>query len=131
MDLVLVHYLGIHTDGVDNAALICLKRENINGAENSIHYDLAGARNVLEPFVLKEGHILFWRDNKVYHYVNPASLVNREKQGVRTMILLHYPAIFVVTGETNTNNTLGRKVFERDRQLRKQQNEQIDQNQSQ
>ena len=114
-------YLGIHTDGVDRAALVCLKRENINGCENSIHYDLAGNKNVLDPFVLEEGNVLYWKDNKVYHYVNPASLINTDKEGIRTMILLHYPAIFVVTGETNTNNTLGRKVFERNKQLRNQQ----------
>merc|ERR1719356_1005015 len=89
---------GIHTDGCDVCALVCLKRENINGCENSVYYDLEGNDKVLDPFVLEERNVLYWKDNKVYHYVNPASLINEDKDGIRTMILLHYPIIFMVNG---------------------------------
>lgn len=112
---------GIHTDGCDVCALVCLKRENINGCENSVYYDLEGNEKVLDSFVLKEKNVLYWKDNKVYHYVNPASLINEDKDGIRTVVLMSYPIIFMVDGETNPNNTLGRKLFGNNRQLRNQQ----------
>ena len=82
IDFVRNIHSGIHTDGCDVCALVCLKRENINGCENSVYYDLEGNENVLDSFVLKEKNVLYWKDNKVYHYVNPASLINEDKDGI-------------------------------------------------
>lgn len=112
---------GIHTDGCDVCALACLNRENINGAKNSIYHDLAGKETYLEPFVLQEGKVLHWKDNKIFHYVSPASLVNEEKEGMRTIVLMSYPIIFMVDGVPNPNNTLGRNVQAAGRQLRNNQ----------
>ena len=99
--------------------LVCLKRENINGAENSLYHDLSGNDVLMDDFILDEGKALLWLDNKVYHYVKPASLADREKEGVRTMVLVHCPGIMLLTGDPNKNNTLQRLQFEESRQLRK------------
>ena len=80
---------------------------------------MVGDKVLMDPFVLEEGTALMWEDNKVFHYVNPASLIDRGKEGVRTMLLLHYPADILITGEPNKNNTLGSNKMEEQRQLRK------------
>ena len=112
---------GIHTDGHDHSMLLCLSRENITGAENSIYHDMEGKDVFMDDFVLKEGSALLWEDNKVFHYVNPASLIDVKKEGVRTMMLLGYPAYWVITGGTNPNNTLGPKDSDAELQQRKNQ----------
>lgn len=96
---------GIHSDGADKAMLVCLKRENIDRARNAIYADRQGKQAVLSPFVLKEGDALFWQDNAVYHYVEPAR-PRSELTGKRTVLLAHYPAIYYLNGRSNPNNRL-------------------------
>jgi len=109
---------GIHTDGLDHGMILCLKRDNVGGAKNSIYGDVMGADVLMDPFVLEEGNALIWQDNKVFHYVSPASLVDKSKGGIRTVLILLYPGNLLVTGEPNPNNTLGKKVFDPSLQLR-------------
>ncbi|MBP0022299.1 MAG: 2OG-Fe dioxygenase family protein [Cyanobacteria bacterium SBLK] len=96
---------GIHSDGADKAMLICLKRENIDGARNAIYADRQGKKAVLSPFVLQAGDALFWKDNTVYHYVESAR-ARSEWGGTRTVLLAHYPAIYYLNGRVNPNNRL-------------------------
>ena len=97
---------GIHSDGADKAMLVCLKRENIANARNAIYRDCQGKQAVLSPFILSEGEALFWEDNRVYHYVEPARAIQSETLGRRTVLLAHYPAIYYLNGQTNPNNQL-------------------------
>ena len=86
--------------------LICLNRENVAGARNSIYEDTDGYKPVIKPQVLAEGNVLYWKDNEIYHYVEPAALEDKSKMGTRTVMIAHYPAMQYITGETNPNNTL-------------------------
>ena len=107
---------GIHTDGADRALLVVLNRQNIDGARNSIYRDVKGRDAVVKPFVLGEGDALLWKDNKVFHHVEPAQVRDKsvrdpafpdhEGCGRRTVIIVHYPAMHYITGEANKNNLL-------------------------
>ena len=39
---------GIHTDGADEAALVCLERKNVSGACSELHEDIRGERPILQ-----------------------------------------------------------------------------------
>lgn len=108
---------GIHSDGADRAMLVCLERNNIEGAENAIYADLDG-RSLIDPFILNEGHGMLWHDNQVFHDVQPAQVVNPETEGTRTVLIAHYPAIHYLKGTANANNTLGTNSVEDSRRLR-------------
>lgn len=97
---------GIHTDGADYGMLVCLHRENIIGARTSAYNDIHGTKPVIVPTVLEEGDAMFWKDNEVYHYVDPATLTTGTENGIRTVLVALYPAMYLVTGERNLNNTL-------------------------
>ena len=107
---------GIHTDGADRALLVVLNRRNIDGARNAIYRDIQGKDAVVEPFVLEEGDGLFWKDNQVFHHVEPAQVKDTAVHdpsypqeggcGRRTVIIIHYPAMHYITGEPNPNNLL-------------------------
>lgn len=97
---------GIHSDGADRAMLICLERDNVKGAKSSVYEDAHGHRPIISPRVIKEGQVLFWKDNEIYHYVEPAELENKIIMGKRTVMIAHYPAMQYITGEPNPNNTL-------------------------
>ena len=99
---------GIHTDGHDVAAILCVQRENVVGAENSLYSDLNGEGVLLEPTSLEEGDALFFRDNSLYHYVSDMKPADRHVDLKRTVLLVHYPARMVLTGETNERNTMKR-----------------------
>ncbi len=107
---------GIHTDGADRAILVCLKRNNIEGAKNAIYADLEGKQAIVNPFVLEEGHAMLWHDNQVFHHVQPAQSV--EKEGTRTVLIAHYPAIHYLTGTINPNNALGTSTVDEHQRLR-------------
>ncbi|MEL6384624.1 MAG: 2OG-Fe dioxygenase family protein [Cyanobacteria bacterium J06626_18] len=109
---------GIHSDGADRAMLACLARENITAARNAIYADLAGDRALIDPFVLEEGHALMWHDNKVFHHVEPAQVIDPQQAGTRTVLIAHYPATHYMSGRTNSNNTLGTRLVDSSRQLR-------------
>lgn len=97
---------GIHSDGADSAIIVCLDRQNVRGARTAVFNDALGENTVLGPTTLEVGEALFWDDNKAYHYVEPASLMDPAAEGCRTVLIGHYPAIFAVTGTSNPNNTL-------------------------
>ncbi len=109
---------GIHTDGADRAILVCLERNNIEGAKNAIYTDLEGNSALINPFVLEEGHGLLWHDNQVFHNVEPAQSIEKEKEGTRTVLIAHYPAIHYLTGTINPNNTLGTSIVDENQRLR-------------
>ena len=101
---------GIHTDGADRAMLVVLNRDNIEGGRNAIYKDVHGQNAVIKPFVLKEGDSLFWKDNQVFHHVEPAQVKDTSNvegpSGTRTVIIAHYPAMHYITGHQNWNNRL-------------------------
>lgn len=97
---------GIHSDGADRAMLVCLERENVVGAHSSVFEDTDGRRPIIDRVVLEEGNVMFWKDNEIYHYVEPARLENAEYDGTRTVMIAHYPAMHYITGNSNPSNTL-------------------------
>ncbi|NEO86598.1 MAG: 2OG-Fe dioxygenase family protein [Spirulina sp. SIO3F2] len=97
---------GIHSDGADKAMLICLQRHNISGARNALYRDPEGEKPVLKPFVLQEGEVLFWEDNRVFHSVEPAQVMPPAIAGSRTVLIAHYPAFHYLSGQANPNNQL-------------------------
>lgn len=97
---------GIHSDGADKAMLVILKRSNVVGARSSVYTDVNGLAPIVSPTALQEGEVLFWKDNEVYHYVEPAALSEKSKIGERTVLIAHYPAMHYITGRSNPNNTL-------------------------
>ncbi|MEM7593328.1 MAG: 2OG-Fe dioxygenase family protein [Cyanobacteria bacterium P01_A01_bin.83] len=109
---------GIHSDGADRAMLVCLERNNIKGAESAIYADLDGKRSLIKPFVLREGQAMLWHDNQVFHDVHPAQTIAPEKEGTRTVLIAHYPAIHYLMGTVNPNNNLGTNTVEQKRRLR-------------
>ena len=109
---------GIHSDGADRALLICLDRNNIEGAENAIYADLDGAKSLINPFVLNEGHALLWHDNQVFHDVQPAKVADASIQGSRTVLIAHYPATQYLNGTVNPNNNLGTNLVQDSERLR-------------
>lgn len=109
---------GIHSDGADKAILVCLERNNILGAENAIYADLDGNRSLIDPFVLEEGRAMLWHDNKVFHHVQPARVVDSKQEGTRTVLIAHYPAIHYLNGTVNPHNTLGTHTVEQEKRLR-------------
>jgi len=109
---------GIHSDGADRAVLVCLDRQNIEGAENAIYADLNGARALINPFILKEGHALLWHDNQVFHDVQPAQVADTAEQGSRTVLIAHYPATQYLSGVINPNNNLGTNIAKDSERLR-------------
>lgn len=97
---------GIHCDGVDVCMLSVLRRENVRGTRSAAFQDPEGTKPLFTPRVLKPGECMFWRDNRVYHYVEPARLVDETKPGYRTVLVMGYPGIHQVIGTNNPNNTL-------------------------
>jgi len=102
---------GIHTDGAEDAMVLCLERKNVDGAENLLYKDVYGKYPLIPPTVLEEGEAIFWNDNRVYHGVTPMSPENPDKgPAVRTVMLLHANSDYLLDGRKNEKNTLpGRK----------------------
>lgn len=97
---------GVHTDGTERAMLVCIDRENVSGAENCLFEDLKGEKAVLNETILEEGDALMFRDNDIYHYVSDVKPVDKTKDMVRTMLIAHYPANYLLYGADNPNNHL-------------------------
>ena len=100
---------GIHTDGLDCAAILCIERTNVNGALNSLYADLDGETTLLEPTTLCEGDALFFQDNSLYHYVSDAQPIDTSEDLKRTVLIAHYPSHVLLTGKENPRNSLRRK----------------------
>lgn len=105
---------GIHSDGHQHAALICIHRGfNISGAVNGFYWDLNGVESVAEC-ILQPGDMVLWRDDCIYHHVTRVETKDRFRTACnicykRTMLLVHSPADFVFFGEENDVNKLGRR----------------------
>ncbi|CAL4096175.1 unnamed protein product, partial [Meganyctiphanes norvegica] len=94
---------GIHTDGCDDAILVCVERDNVQGAENQFHASLDGTQPLGNSTILEAGNGVVFRDNKIFHYVTRATTTIPVAR--RTMILIHSP--FDGTGEVNPKNQHG------------------------
>jgi hypothetical protein len=101
---------GIHTDGASQAMLVCLKRKNVFGAENSFFKDLDGKEQIGKGEVLHEGDSVLFRDNLLYHYVSPALQKDTSKVMQRSIMLIHSPADFVLDGTLSKENNGGTRI---------------------
>jgi len=101
---------GIHTDGCEEAMLLCTRRSNVEGAMNQYFGDLYGKEPLCEPRVLQEGDLTFFKDNELFHYVTSAGPCDPERDGIRTVLLLHHPADHILTGDANPSNILGTRT---------------------
>lgn len=97
---------GIHSDGADVAMLAVLRRQNVAGARSAVFGDPWGCQTLFGPQPLRAGEVMFWQDNAVYHYVEPARLLDQAEGGLRTVLIAHYPARHYITGEKNRSNNL-------------------------
>ena len=59
---------GIHTDGANLAALVCIDRQNVKGALNTFHGNLNGSKPMCKPTVLEPGKVAYFKDNSLYHH---------------------------------------------------------------
>ncbi|CAL4200378.1 unnamed protein product [Meganyctiphanes norvegica] len=94
---------GIHTDGSDDVMMICVKRDNVLGAENQYHASLDGSQ-LLGSSTLEAGDGVVVKDNEIFHYVTKAT--TNEPIAHRIMIVIHSP--FDGNGDQNPNNKLGK-----------------------
>ncbi len=98
---------GIHTDGAEEAAIVCLQRKNVSGACTELYEDIRGEHPLLQDKFLQPGDGLFFRDNQVYHSVTPISPKNPEEgPALRTVMLMHTDSAYLLDGLANKNNAL-------------------------
>ena len=97
---------GIHTDGTTRQMLICSDRTNTAGAENRFYKDRLGNEPLTPMMLLEEGSAINFRDNKLFHYVYPATPIDKTKPMSRTMVIVSWPGDFLLTGGTNPDNKL-------------------------
>lgn len=99
---------GIHTDGTERAFLVCLHRgAGIRGADNVFHARLDGSRPLCELVTLEAGSGVLFKDNRVFHQVTRGHGTAGE-DNCRCMLLMHATAEFLLCGDPNPNNRLGR-----------------------
>ena len=106
---------GIHTDGAEEAMIVCLERKNVHpkSAKNALYEDVMGDRVVMYPRALQEAEAVFWRDNEVYHEVSHiAPLCKEDGPAIRTVMLLHADSSYAIDGRKNERNKLpGRDIM--------------------
>lgn len=110
---------GIHTDGANRAAIVCLRRgKGVIGALNQYYAELDDSQPLCEPTVLEPGDISYFKDNVLFHYVSPGTCDpnGSREDSTRTIMIIHSPAEQYMTGRKNPENQLGAK--ESDVQLR-------------
>jgi|TARA_B110000305_G_C18894028_1_gene383254 hypothetical protein len=66
------------------------------------------------------GDVLLWEDNKIYHDVSRAELLDPTKEGHRAILVTNYPAAHYIEGTTNPNNTLSTRIESSELNLRNQ-----------
>ena len=99
---------GIHTDGADVAAIVCIERDGVEGAENVFYADLQGKVALCDKTLLQPGTAAYFCDNRLYHYVSRADKQEgREEPGRRTVMILHSPGEMYLSGVANERNELG------------------------
>lgn len=110
----------MHTDGSDAAMIMILERDNVKGAANFFSYDIECKvqDEHMKSTVYKEGDVLLWNDNEIYHDVTRAELLDPTKEGTRAILVTNYPAAHYITGETNPNNTLTTRPEDDSKKLR-------------
>ena len=97
---------GVHTDGANNQAIICIERYNTQGAETQFYSDMDGNYPLTEPFILESGQGVFFRDNKLYHSVLNMTKILPQVGARRTVLLITDFAEMFLLGKENPNNTL-------------------------
>ena len=105
---------GIHTDGAEEAMIVCLERKNVHpkSAKNALYEDVAGDRVVMRPRALQAAEAIFWKDNEIYHAVSHiAPLCMEDGPAIRTVMLLHADSSYLIDGRKNERNKLpGRDI---------------------
>jgi len=101
---------GIHTDGANLAALLCIDRQNVKGALNTFHRNLHGSQPMCKPTVLEPGKVAYFKDNSLYHHVSKAVPDDPSSSMTRSILLMHYPAEMYLVGAKNDSNDKGTHV---------------------
>lgn len=76
---------GIHRDGYNFIAMICITRKNIVGAINKIY---SNDKNIVHSVQLQEGEMFILNDNKMFHDVTPINLYKENEEGYRDIFVL-------------------------------------------
>lgn len=80
---------GIHTDGVNDQMLVCVERDNVDGAETVLHSALDGSQPLCKPTILHPGDGVCFRDNKLFHEVTAGT--TKCEAARRTVIIFGGP----------------------------------------
>ena len=75
---------GIHQDGYNLIAIVCISRENIEGGENKL-YDTD--RNLIDKRYLDGGDMMIINDNKFFHEITDIKIKNTKYEGYRDIFV--------------------------------------------
>ena len=75
---------GIHQDGYNLVAIVCISRENIEGGENKL-YDID--KNLIDKRFLEEGDMLIINDNKLFHEITDIKIKDKNYEGYRDIFV--------------------------------------------
>lgn len=80
---------GVHTDGVNDQMLVCVERDNVDGASTVLHAALDGSKPLCKPTILQPGDGVCFKDNKIFHEVTAGT--TRCEVARRTVIIFGSP----------------------------------------
>ena len=75
---------GVHQDGYNMIAIVCISRENIEGGENKL-YDIN--KNLIDKRYLEEGDMIIINDNKLFHEITNIKIKDRNYKGYRDVFV--------------------------------------------
>ena len=75
---------GIHQDGFNVIAIICIHRENIIGGVSNIYNN---SKNIIYSKQMEEGEMIILNDRKMYHDVSNILLDDKYKEGYRDVFV--------------------------------------------
>ena len=75
---------GIHQDGFNVIAIICIHRENIIGGVSNIYNN---SKNIIYSKQMEEGEMIILNDRKMYHDVSNILLNDKDKEGYRDVFV--------------------------------------------
>ena len=75
---------GIHQDGYNLVAIVCISRENIEGGENKL-YD--HNNNLIDKRYLDEGDMIIINDNKFFHEITDIKIKDIKYEGYRDVFV--------------------------------------------
>lgn len=75
---------GIHQDGFNLIAIVCIARENIEGGINNL-YDKE--KNLIDKTILEEGDMIIINDNKLFHEVTDIKIKDKQFIGYRDIFV--------------------------------------------